>query len=109
MVSSLKDSAEEYTNDWLREVVSYDENGDPVTNVDKIYSRRLIEELIAYNRKGNFDAVSALFMLMFSVKENIFEREFSTENPETTWSRFDDFHQKRYQQRIMKNRFNYIS
>lgn len=67
----LKDAGERYVKVWLLTVLDYDENGDPIRVIDKIYSRRLLEELISYNRKGNFDLVSALFMCMFQVQEEV--------------------------------------
>lgn len=69
MSTGLKDAAERYTKQWLITVLDYDENGDPITVIDKIYSVRLLEELIAYSRTGNFDLVSALFMCLFQVQE----------------------------------------
>lgn len=69
MNEQLKDAGERYVKTWLLTVLDYDENGNPIRVIDKIYSRRLLEELIAYNRKGNFDLVSALFMCMFQVQE----------------------------------------
>ena len=69
MNEQLKDAGERYVKDWLLTILDYDENGNPVTVIDKIYSVRLLEELIAYNRKGNFDLVSSLFMCMFQVQE----------------------------------------
>ena len=55
MVGPIKDAAIKYIKDWLLEVQDFDENGDPVTTIDKIYSIGLLEELIAYNNKDNFD------------------------------------------------------
>ncbi len=49
----------------------YEENGDPVRVIDKIYSIGLLEELIAYNRKGNFDRVMALMQVMFQDQEDM--------------------------------------
>lgn len=69
MNEQLKDAGERYVKTWLLTVLDYDENGNPIRVIDKIYSRRLLEELIAYNRKGNFDLVSSLFMCMFQVQE----------------------------------------
>lgn len=65
----LKDAGERYVKDWLIEPVDFDEHGDAITVIDKIYSIRLLEELINYHRKGNFDLVSALFMCMFQIQE----------------------------------------
>ena len=65
----MKDAGERYVKVWLLTVLDYDENGNPIRVIDKIYSIRLLEELISYNRKGNFDLVSSLFMCMFQVQE----------------------------------------
>lgn len=69
MNDRLKDAGERYIKDWLLEVSDYDENGSPIRNLDNIYSTRLLEELISYNRRGNFDLVSALIMCMIQVQE----------------------------------------
>ncbi|MGL6108271.1 MAG: hypothetical protein ACRC0V_07785 [Fusobacteriaceae bacterium] len=75
----LKDAAEKYVKSWLLTVLDYDENGSPITVIDRIYSQRLLEELIAYNREGNFDLVSALFMCIFQVQEEVLGKEYETE------------------------------
>ena len=77
MTDSLKGAGENYIYDWLVEVIDFDENSQPITNLDKINSMRLIEELIAYNKKGNFDLVSALIMCMFQVQEEMLGKEYS--------------------------------
>ena len=69
MNDQLKDAGERYVKDWLLTILDYDENGDPIRVIDRIYSRRLLEECISYDRKGNFDLLSALFMCMFQVQE----------------------------------------
>lgn len=76
MNNSLKDAGERYINDWLLEVIDYDEHGTPLRNIDFIYSQRLLEELINYNRKGNFDMVSALIMCMIQVQEDYEGKEY---------------------------------
>ena len=76
MNTQLKDAGELYVRDWLLSVLDYDEEGQPVRAYEKIYSTRLLEELIAYNRNGNFDLVSALIMCMFQVQD---EREDGTQ------------------------------
>lgn len=72
----LKDAGERYVKQWLLTVLDYDENGNPVRVIDRIYSIRLLEELIAYNRKGNFDLVSSLFMCMFQVQEEALGKKY---------------------------------
>ena len=69
MTEKLKDAGERYVKTWLLSILDYDEDGNPIRVIDRIYSIRLLEELIAYHRKGNFDLVSALFMCMFQVQE----------------------------------------
>lgn len=80
MTEQLKDAGERYVKEWLLQIIDYDENGDPITVIDKIYSVRLLEELIAYHRKGNFDLVSALFMCMFQVQEEVLGKEYESED-----------------------------
>lgn len=75
MNTQLKDAGERYVKTWLLTILDYDENGDPVRVIDKIYSIRLLEELIGYFRKGNFDLVSSLFMCMFQVQEEELGKE----------------------------------
>ena len=45
----------------------------------------LVEELIKYNRKGNFDRVSALMMIMISIKEEEEDKEY-THTKETVFA-----------------------
>lgn len=80
MTPQLKDAGERYVKDWLLTVLDYDENGNPITVIDKIYSVRLLEELIAYNRKGNFDLVSSLFMCLFQVQEEELGKEYNKQD-----------------------------
>lgn len=77
MTASLKDAGERYIKQWLIEVIDFDENNQPITNLSKINSIRLIEELMSYNKKGNFDLVSALIMCMFQVQEEVLGKEYS--------------------------------
>lgn len=80
----LKDAGERYVKEWLLTVLDYDEHGNRVTVIDKIYSIRLLEELIAYHRKGNFDMVSALFMCMFQVQEEQLDKTYKEEDQHKT-------------------------
>lgn len=69
MIDKLKDAGEKYIKEWLLTERDFDENGDIVYNLDTLYDPALMEELILYNRKGNFDRVMAFMMLMFSLAE----------------------------------------
>jgi hypothetical protein len=75
----LKDAGERYVKDWLLTTLDFDEDGNPQRVIDKIYSVRLLEELIQYSRKGNFDLVSSLFMCMFQVQEESLGKEYGEE------------------------------
>ena len=77
MTQQLKDAGERYVKEWLLTILDYDENGDKIRVIDRIYSIRLLEELISYNRKGNFDLISALFMCMFQVQEEELGKEYN--------------------------------
>lgn len=79
MVEKLKDAGEKYIKKWLMEIVDYDEFGNPLTNIDLINDPGLLEELILYNRKGNFDRVMALMMLMFQIEEDGMDTEHDPE------------------------------
>lgn len=83
MTEQLKDAGERYVKDWLINVMDYDENDSPVRAIDKIYSVRLLEELISYHRKGNFDLVSALFMCMFMMQEEKLGKEYNEDKGNT--------------------------
>ena len=76
MNPQLKDAGERYIKTWLLTILDYDENGSPIRVIDRIYSIRLLEELIAYNRKGNFDLISSLMMCMFQVQEEQIGKQY---------------------------------
>lgn len=80
MTEKLKDAMEKYISDWLTEIKDYDENGNAMMNLESIYSIGLLEELIKYNRKGNFDRVIALGMCMFAVQEEELGKEYTDED-----------------------------
>lgn len=55
MNDKIKDAGEKYIKAWLLEERDVDENGSMILNLETIYDPGLLEELIKYNRKGNFD------------------------------------------------------
>lgn len=78
MNEQLKDAGEKYIKDWLLQVRDYDENGNAILNLETIYSIGLLEELILYNRKGNFDRVMAFMQVMFQCQEEELGKDYST-------------------------------
>jgi hypothetical protein len=79
MTPQLKDAGERYIKTWLTSVLDYDIEGNPITVIDRIDSRRLLEELISYYREGNFDLISALIMCLFQVQEESLNTEYDEE------------------------------
>lgn len=77
MNGPLKDASEKYTKEWLKQVDDFDENSVAIGTIDSIDSSRLLDELILYNRKENFDLVSALFMCMIQIQEEVIGSEHS--------------------------------
>lgn len=69
MTEKLKDAGEKYIKNWLLEERDIDENGNILLNLHFIYDPALLEELVLYNRKGNFDRVMALMQVMFQIEE----------------------------------------
>lgn len=94
MVDKLKDAGESYIKDWLLEVRDYDSEGNPITNLETIYSIGLLEELIQYNRKGNFDRVMAFMMCMFQVQEESLGKEYNNDKLNENVTQFVDFFNK---------------
>ena len=69
MSTALKADGLKYIKTWLLTPVNYLEDGRIIRVLDTINSRRLLEELINYNNKGNFDLISALIMALFMVQD----------------------------------------
>ena len=64
-----KRQGELYIRDWLNTVRSVNEDGTTVLNMHKIYDLALLQELIKFNHKGNFDRVMALMIGMYHTRE----------------------------------------
>lgn len=76
MTPQLKDGGERYIKQWLTSVIDFDENGSAILAMDKICSIRLLDELLNYNKKGNFDLHSALIMCMFQIQEEVLGKAY---------------------------------
>jgi len=79
MNEQLKDAGEKYIKTWLLTPVNVTEDGRVLTVIDYIDSPGLLEQLIMYNRKGNYDRVSALIMVMFQINEEELGKEYNEE------------------------------
>lgn len=66
-VSSVKIiiQGEQLLKKWLKEKRGIDDNGKDILNLHYLYSTRVLDELIMYNRSLNTDAISTLFLIMF--------------------------------------------
>ena len=76
MDDKLKAAGEKYIKQWLLREWGVDGEGNVITTIDLINDPGLLEELIMYNRKGNFDRVMALMMVMFQCEEEELETEY---------------------------------
>ena len=83
-----KGQAEIYLRDWLKTTRGKDENGGTKLNLHYVYDIALIDELIKYNRRGNFDRVSALMVGMFHLKD-LHSREVQMVEQSSDTSFFD--------------------
>lgn len=81
MNDKMKAACEKWALNWMWTERGVNEEGNIVYNMDLIPSIGLIEELLAYNRDGNFDRVMAFFQLMLviedSKEEEIKQNQFS--------------------------------
>jgi hypothetical protein len=84
MIDQLKDAGEKYIKSWLLETLDFDDEGFPIRALDQIYSIGLLEELIGYNRKGNFDRVMALMQVMFQDQEDLHGKEYESKSKGNT-------------------------
>lgn len=96
MVSGIKDEAELKIRDWLNE-----EYEPGKKNLTKLMSEPLIEELVSYNRDGNFDRVIALMLVMLYKEElhNLHVKKAQDEEKNNNLFReplFSDIHVPRF-------------
>jgi hypothetical protein len=64
-----KGQAEIYFRDWLKSPRGKTEDGDVKRNLHMIHDIALLDEILRYNRSGNFDRVSAMLVGMFHLKD----------------------------------------
>ena len=81
MDERLKDLGAKYTKQWLLTERDMDSEGNILTNIDFINDPGFCEELILWNKKGNFDRVSAWFMVMIQDQEEELNKVFGSREP----------------------------
>lgn len=81
MTPQRKAQGELYLRDWLKTHRGRTMNGEYKLNMHLIYDPALLEELIKYNRDGNFDRAMALMVGMYYLKE-IEYKQLSVKNPQ---------------------------
>lgn len=91
MPDKIKEDGEIYIKDWLLQERDVDETGRVIRNYETIYSIGLLEELIEYNRKGNFDRVMSFMMIMFQLQEESLNKEYEQNKTETKIQSLIDF------------------
>lgn len=87
MTEPRKSTGEIYIRDWLNTVVMKFEDGKVLKVLNTILDPALLQELIKFNRKGNFDRVMALMVGMYFLKE----MQVKQIVPERNSDRFKDF------------------
>jgi hypothetical protein len=87
MTEARKRQGEIYIRDWLNSVRSKNEDGEQILNLHKIYDLALIQELIKFNHKGNFDRVMSLMIGMYHTRElyNAEVKEILEDNSANDW------------------------
>ena len=87
MTEARKRQGEIYIRDWLNSPRSKDEKGNQILNMHKIYDLGLLQELIKFNHKGNFDRVMSLMIGMYHTRElyNAEVKEILEDNSANEW------------------------
>lgn len=86
MTDARKSQGELYLRDWLDTPRGRNVDDSFTLNVNKIYDKALLEELLKFNHKGNFDRAMALIvgMYMFGEMHNNLVKE-SDRTPHSDW------------------------
>ena len=69
MTQARKQQGEIYIRDWLNSARGVESEGKESLNLHKIYDPALLQELIKFNHKGNFDRVMSLMIAMYHSRE----------------------------------------
>jgi hypothetical protein len=74
MTEQRKRQGELYIRDWLITPRHTDEEGNVTLNLHRIYDPALLQELLKFNHRGNFDRVMAFMVGMYHTRE-LYNRE----------------------------------
>lgn len=86
MTADRKSQGEIYLRDWLNDSRGQDEDENYTLNLHKIYDPALLQELMKFNKKGNFDRVMALIVGMYHIKEKYNSNIYYTDEvPHSDW------------------------
>lgn len=88
MTSNRSEQGEIYIRDWLNTVLTVKEDGRKKKVLHYIYDLALLQELIKFKQKGNFDRVKSLMVGMYHQKE-LFHKEVRTKSQERHKEFFD--------------------
>ena len=69
MTEARKKQGEIYIRDWLKEPVTVMDDGTRKLRLQTILDPGLLQELIKFNQKGNFDRVMSIMIGMYYLKE----------------------------------------
>ena len=89
MTTERKNQGEIYIRDWLVNSRGQDEDEVYTLNLHKIYDPALLQELMKFNKKGNFDRVMALMVGMYHMKEKYNSQIYYPENDNSQNDWFD--------------------
>lgn len=106
MNDKLKDAGAKYIKRFLLEERDFDEYGNVLTNIDYIYDIGLLEELIQFNLKGNFDRVMALMQVMFQVEEDELDKEYTQNPDQNIREEFENLNKKLFSKSSSFKNFN---
>ncbi len=99
MVDKLKDAGEKYIKQWLLEEVDFDEHGNGILRLQTINCPGLLEELILYSRKGNYDRIMALMQVMFQIEEEELGQEYDDDKYEDKVQAMEEYLNNLYRRR----------
>jgi hypothetical protein len=92
MTEQRKRQGELYIRDWLISPRGQDEDGKVSLNLHHVYDAALLQELIKFNHKGNFDRVMAFMIGMYHTRELYNKEVFETIDDRSQ----DDWFDKNY-------------